>query len=92
MNKAEELKQQAKVPKGALLAILTVLDDENTSVDMKKDKKYCFSESELNEYANEVNREKGREFARHLNMKKPDIYDFIKYFETYWKQKQEEDK
>ncbi|HDY89863.1 MAG TPA: hypothetical protein ENH82_17315 [bacterium] len=69
MNKAEELKQKAKIPNDAILAIATVISDDETTLDLKKDKKYCFSESELQQYTDEVSRENNEQYAYEQAMK-----------------------
>lgn len=56
--KAEELKEKAKIPNDAILAVVSVISKGETALDLEKEKKYRFTETELQQYTDEVSRER----------------------------------
>ena len=70
MDKVEELKQKAKIPKNTLLALLSVVGKDESAIDMERDKKYRFTESELDEYAQQVSREKDEKILTLVKQKR----------------------
>ena len=80
MNKAEELKQKAKIPEGSIVAVATILSNDETELKLKKDKKYCFSKCELDEYATEVSREVAEKAEEFLRDKKTSLFLGLKVY------------
>ena len=64
MDKTKELKQKARVPDDSILAVVSVLSNDETELKLEKHKRYRFTESELSEYAQQASREKNEEISQ----------------------------
>ncbi len=66
MNKTEELKQKAKVPNDSILAVVSVLSNDETELKLEKHKRYRFTESELSKYTQQESKEAAIKFVNYL--------------------------
>lgn len=52
----KEIIEQGRIPAKSLIGILSVVDDDETAINLEKDKKYRFTELEIAELMDEINR------------------------------------